>query len=748
MRDHPLGLSRPSSRHGRELGRHDLKAMDIALGCRVGVPPLRSFSGKPAGRSIGGDCYFRFAVSYSWKDKIRNYGLWQRAIAFFATLFVIFVFLPKEKLFKFEYQLKQPWKHEKLIAPFDFGIRKTPAELQAERQDIIDAQPPIFRLDNSITDRILLDIDREVRASVGDSNAACDTLLGSTIDLLGQLMQVGLIERSNAIVKEMKPIDQLFILHEGQLVRMELRNTLNIQEVLDTVATELETAEDTVCSAAINQAVLGNLAPNALYDDSITQRLLQQAFDEMIAVKGKINKGQAIIDRGDIVEEYEYDVLESLRAEYDERTISRTGLQWSLLGEIGIVVVLLGLLVLFIYLNEERIFNDARPVTLALSLVSIAFVMCSMAFVSDSISVFVIPIGIAPLLLRMFYDFRISIFTFITLVLIIALFSPNPLEFTIIQVCAISFATLYQASSTKRSRMLGTAMLVFLGYSVIYTFISVAQSGNWTSLETENYGWFAINGLLCTLVFPLIYIVEKVFGYISETTLLELSESNQPLLHELAIKAPGTFQHSLQVANLCEKVAARIGGNSVLLRTASMYHDIGKMNEPQFFIENQLPENNPHDDLEPEESASIIIKHVIKGVELARYHKIPMDIIQFIQTHHGTSTVRFFLKRAQEKAALTGAEVDIAKFTYPGPKPKTKEHAILMMADSVEAASRSLKKYDAVMIDELVDKIIDHQISENQFINADITFRDINQVKKIFKKRLMNMYHVRIEYPR
>lgn len=685
-------------------------------------------------------------MSYSWKDRIRNYGLWQRAIAFLATLAVIYAFLPKEKLFKFEYQLNQPWRHEKLIAPFDFGIRKTESELKAERQDIIDAQPPIFRLDHRITDRILLDIDREVTATTKDSSTTCDEALNNTIEQLAQLLSTGLIERSNATVKELTPIDDIFILDEGQLIRMQLRNALSIQDVLDTIAKGLEKARDTACRAAISKAVLGNLGPNALYDDSITQRLLQQSFDEMVAVKGKINKGQAIIDRGDIVGEYEFDVIESLRAEYDERTISQTGLQWSLLGEMGIVTVLLGLLVLFIYLNEERIFNDARPVTLAFSLVSTAFIMCSLAFVSDSISVYVIPIGIAPLLLRMFYDFRISIFAFITLVLIIALFSPNPLEFVIIQICAISFATLYQASSTKRSRMLGTALLVFVGYSVIYTFISVAQSGNWTSIKTEHYGWFAINGLLCTLVFPLIYIVEKVFGYISETTLLELSESNQPLLRELAIKAPGTFQHSLQVANLCEKVAAKIGGNSVLLRTASMYHDIGKMNEPQFFIENQLPDNNPHDDLEPEESAAIIINHVIKGVELARYHRLPVDIIQFIQTHHGTSTVRFFLRRAQEKASATGAVADQSQYTYPGPRPKTKEQAILMMADSVEAASRSLKSYDRSSLEALVDRLIDHQRQDGQFEEAPITLKDISDAKTVLKAALMGIFHQRLSY--
>jgi hypothetical protein len=342
----------------------------------------------------------------------------------------------------------------------------------------------------------------------------------------------------------------------------------------------------------------------------------------------------------------------------------------------------------------------------------------------------------------MFFDFRVSLFTFILLVLMVALFSSNPLEFILLQVSAISFATLYQSSSTRRSRILGTALLVFIGYSAIYIALSIAQNGGLAGIQTENFGWFAINGLMCTMVFPLIYVVEKVFGYISETTLLELSDSNQPLLKELAVKAPGTFQHSLQVANLAEKIASRIGGNAVLLRTAAMYHDIGKMNEPQFFIENQLPDNNPHDDLEPEESAGIIISHVTIGIEKAREHKLPMDLIQFIQTHHGTSTVRYFLKRAQER----DPQVDPQRFTYPGPRPHTKEQAILMMADAVEAASRSMKKVDREHIENLVDRIVDHQRSEKQFEDAPLTFRDITVAKEELKTALKGIFHQRISY--
>jgi cyclic-di-AMP phosphodiesterase PgpH len=685
-------------------------------------------------------------VSYSWKDRIRNYAGWQRAGAFLLTVLLILIFLPKERLFKFEYQLNQPWKHEKLLAPFDFGVQKTKQDILAEQEEIRENQPLVFSIHDDVTDQMIADIDGRVRSNYSDSVFPCEPPLNESLELFAEMMNLGLIERSNEAAKKLKPFDDIMLYQNNQLVRMPLHKALSIQDVIDTLDSKLTEASDTICQTNVYSAIREHLAPNALYDDSLTQMLLTTSLSQLVQIEGKVDQNTTIIDQGDVVSETKFKILESLKSEYEERTLSNTGLQWSLIGEIAIVIALLSLLMVFIHMNQNRLFNDPRPITLALALIGVSFIMSSLAFGSAAISIYAIPIGITPLLLRMFYDFRISIFSFVILVLIIALFSSNPLEFSLIQISAISFATLYQASSTKRSRILGTALLVFIGYSVIYTFISLAQNGSLINLNTAYFGWFAINALLCTFVFPLIYVVEKIFGYVSETTLLELSESSQPLLRDLAIKAPGTFQHSLQVANLCEKVASKIGGNSILLRTAAMYHDVGKMNEPQFFIENQLADNNPHDDLEPEESAAIIVNHVIRGVEMCQEHNLPMDLIQFIQTHHGTTKVRFFLKKAQIQAEAAGAEVDEAIFSYPGPTPKTKEHAILMMCDSVEAASRSLKKYDRQSLDELVERIIDTQRSEGQFEEAAITLKNISDAKIAIKNVIHGIYHQRISY--
>jgi putative nucleotidyltransferase with HDIG domain len=680
-------------------------------------------------------------VKFNWKDRLRNYAFIQRALAYVFTLLVILLFFPKQDLFRFEYQLNQPWKHDKLIAPFDFGIRKEAAELAAERQAIADAQPPVFSLDQAIDQRILVGMDDAWEAAGDSVHQHCDSMRMEGMRLMAKLLREGIVHQGEA-TRNLQPSDQIMLERAGTLDRIYFGQALSISKAIDLLHAWAQDHPNDACLELMVRVAREHLASNAVYNDSLTQRLIQGASSDIIEVQGKINHGQEIIDRGELVSPERFRALESLKLEYAERTISRTGFRWSLAGEMAIAALLLGLLVLFVYMNQDRRFNDPRPITLALSMLAIAFALSSLAYSSKSVSIYVIPIGIAPLLLRMFFDFRLSLFSFFVLVLMVALFSSNPLEFILVQVSAISFATLYQSSSTKRSRMLGTAVLVFIGYSVIYTAISVAQNGGFEGLHTENYGWFAINGLLCTMVFPLIYVVEKIFGYVSETTLLELSDSNQDLLKELAIKAPGTFQHSMQVANLSEKVASRIGGNAVLLRTAAMYHDIGKMNEPQFFIENQVPDNNPHDDLEPEESAAIIIGHVIQGVEKAKEHDLPIDIIQFIQTHHGTSKVQYFLKKAREQDPNT----DAARYTYPGPKPATKEQAILMMADAIEAASRSLKRYDRESLEGLVDKIIDYQLAEGQFEEAPITYRDISTARAVLKSALKGIFHQRISY--
>ena len=664
----------------------------------------------------------------------------QRVMVLLFSVLVIAIFLPKGALFQFEFQLGQPWKHDKLIAPFDFGIRKSTEELNNELDKIKENQIPVFSIENEVTESVLHRLD-EAWIAQTDSIIPCDSARLKHVFLMTTMLQKGIVRQDSAL-SSLNNDDLIYIERQGTLEKLLVSEALKLKDVVSSVLELSSAYEDTLCKqlwiAISNKYILSNTT----YNDSLTKRMLEASLAEVITIEGKVRQGEQIIDQGEVVDFAKLKVLESLKAEYEDRTISKSNFQWSFFGSLGVVIALLGLLMLFVYMGQDQIFNDPRPVTLALTLVTISFAVTSLAHHSNSLSVYAIPIGITPLLMRMFFDFRVSIFSFFALILITALFSSNALEYIVLHTGAISFATLYQSSSIRRSRMLGTAFLVFFGYSVFYVLISLAQNGSLDAITTAQFGWFAINGLLCMMVFPLIYVVEKIFGYISETTLLELSDSNQPLLKELAMKAPGTFQHSLQVANLAEKLASKIGGNTVLLRTAALYHDIGKMNAPQFFIENQMPDNNPHDDLEPDESAAVIIEHVHQGIEMARKEGLPIDIIQFIQTHHGTSKVKYFLKRAQEK----GEEIDLTDYTYPGPRPNTKEQAILMMADAVEAASRSLKNYDQKHLEDLVDRIIDQQLVDGQFEDAPVTFKDISAAKIVLKNALRGIYHQRISY--
>ncbi|MEM9024884.1 MAG: HDIG domain-containing metalloprotein, partial [Bacteroidota bacterium] len=373
----------------------------------------------------------------------------------------------------------------------------------------------------------------------------------------------------------------------------------------------------------------------------------------------------------------------------------------------------------------------------------------SMAAVSlhfEAVDMYALPFCILPIIIRTFFDNRLATFVAIIAIVLIGFLAPNGFEFVYLEVIAAVAAIFSLATLRKRSQMLGTAVIIFCTYSICYFAIAVIQEGDFSTIDWNKLAWFGISAVLTLLVYPLIFVFEKLFGFLSDVTLMELSDTNSSLLRELATHAPGTFQHTLQVANLAEAAALEVGGDPLLVRTGSLYHDIGKMADPAFFIENQASDNNPHDDLDFKESARIIISHVIKGIEMAKKHNLPELIIDFIRTHHGTTKTMYFLQSYRN--AHPDETVDEAQFQYPGPAPYSKETAILMMADSVEAASRSLKKHDADTIGSLVDNIIQSQADQGQFEHADITFKDISNIKKIFKKMLMNIYHVRIEYPK
>ncbi|MBL0071450.1 MAG: HDIG domain-containing protein [Bacteroidetes bacterium] len=416
------------------------------------------------------------------------------------------------------------------------------------------------------------------------------------------------------------------------------------------------------------------------------------------------------------------------------------------LNNLLIIAIGLTVLLLFLAVLRKDIFADNRKVMLIFVLMMLMIGAYTAIMKFSTLSTYVVPLCVLPIVIRVFFDTRLALFTHVITVLILGSVAPNGYEFVFMQTIA-GMVTIFSVTHLrKRAQLFISAGMIFISYMICYLALSVIHEGSLNQVNVTNMTWLVGNVLLTLFAYPLIYIFEKLFGLTSDITLMELADTNSALLRELSIKAPGTFQHSMQVANLAEAAAFKIGGNTLLIRVGALYHDIGKMEMPMYFIENQSTGVNPHDELSFEESASIIISHVIRGIEKARKNKLPDLIIDFIRTHHGTSMVQYFyqsfLKNYPEQI------VDEDDFRYPGPLPFSKETAVLMMADSVEASSRSLAKPDADSINNLVDSVIDRQIEQQQFVNCDITFKDISSIKKIFKKMLMSIYHVRVEYPK
>jgi hypothetical protein len=458
-----------------------------------------------------------------------------------------------------------------------------------------------------------------------------------------------------------------------------------------------------------------------------------------------IPKGLMVISRGDMVDKENFLVLESLRKEYQDKLGSSGSYYLIMLGQLIMVSIVLLMFYIFLVKYRSDLAQNNWQVTFLLMLILGMVLSSSIVQRIDNINLYLVPFCLLPVIVRSFFDSRIALFTHIVALIIVGFEAPNGFEFMFLELIAGIIAIFSLLSLQNRSQLFVSMLIVFVTYSASYFSIAVMQEGDIMNIDLTMFIWFAGSVGLTFLAYPLIYLFEKSFGFLSEVTLLELSNTNNKLLRQMASEAPGTFQHSLQVASLAETAIYEIGGNALLVRTGALYHDIGKLNAPMYYIENQVTGVSPHDDLSFEESASIIINHVLKGIELAKNNNLPEQLIDFIRTHHGTSTVQYFYRSYLSN--FPEGELDKNHFSYPGPKPFTKEMAVLMMADSVEAASRSLPEYTTESVGKLVDKIIDYQFNEGQFDSANITLKDIKEIRAIFKKKLLNIYHVRMEYP-
>jgi putative nucleotidyltransferase with HDIG domain len=668
------------------------------------------------------------------------------------TVVLIVFMLPKDISFKYEYEIGKPWLYESLTAPFDFAINKTPEELESERAKVLENVKSYFKFNDEVQEKKTTDFIKDATTKWNllkpSQNPYHDSIERSKQLDIGAAILDAVYDKGIILLPEdfqkKSPSFVIMLNHDKTAEAKELRQLYTPQTAYKYIENVLENdqkADKTFLLPLLENA----LTQNVFYDDALTHMIYKDQLDNISSTNGILQKGEPIITTGELVDKKKFRLLESLKSEYESRIGNKSNSVNIISGQLIVVSLAIGMLILFLAIFRKEVYSDNRKIIIPLLLILLTVGIYALSMSSSLFSPYLIPFCIVPMIIKAFFDTRMAMFVHLTVMLIIGFISPNGFEFIFIQIIAGIVTTFSIVSLRKRSQLFITSSAILLAYIISYIGVSKLHSEYYSSINWINIGWFGANALLTLLAYPMIFIFEKLFGITSEVSLLELVDTNSPLMRQLALKAPGTFQHSLQVSNLAEAAIAKINGNTLLVRAGALYHDIGKIDNPRYFMENQVTGFNPHDDLTFEQSATIIIGHVNKGIEIAGKYNLPDQVVDFIRTHHGTTMVQFFYQSFLKN--YPDQIVHENTFRYPGPTPFSKETAVLMMADSVEAASRSLKKIDAETIESLVEIIIDQQIDLGQFANSDITFRDINRIKRIFKRMLISIYHVRVEYP-
>ncbi len=705
---------------------------------------------------------------------LSNYKNLGTILVFILAFLLIAYMMPRERKFTSDFQKGNPWKEENLTAPFKFSIYKTAEEYQAESDSVLNDLKLYFTFDpyqfaeqlNKFKDGFRMEWVRyslqefkipDEKTYDESSRYLANHILQNYYDdfiykLLEKIYLKGIIEipESDVAFDESTYI----VLLRGNIAEeknaSELFTPKSAYEFIKVkIQEEIGSGPQKYISRYMDffdQFELDKyISANIFYNADASEREKTERLAEVSRKKGMIQQGELIISEGEIVTQEKFQILQSLKISYNEQQ-GNVNKFLVLSGKLIFVLLSLLLIYVFLYNFRREVLHDLVNTSFILFMVILMIFVASTTAKLEKVSFYIIPFTILPIILRTFFDERVAVFVHVLTIMIIGFIAPYGYEFIVLNILAGIVAIFSLTNQVRRSRFFLSALLVVITYCLAYYGMSVVHEGSFANIKLETFANFGLNGVLILISFLLIWVFEKTFGFLSDTTLMELADTNQPLLRKVAEIAPGTFQHSLQVANLSEEAIHRIGGNPLLVRTGAMYHDIGKTHDPIYFIENQTSGINPHDILEFEESAKIIISHVEKGIELAKKNNLPDAIIDFIRTHHGTTTVQYFYKSYIKK--YPEQEVDVKKFSYPGPKPYSKEMAVLMMADAVEAASRSLHEFSQESINDLVENIITKQLNQDQFEDAPITYVDIKTVKEVFKTRLQNIYHARISYPK
>jgi len=658
-----------------------------------------------------------------------------------AVLLVTYLF-PRQSSFKYSFNEGRPWQYGLLTAPFDFPIYKTTEQLQAEQDSLLQYYEPYFEIDDEVQKNALADFDADVNLKERMSELSADYKLYIR-KKLQEVYEEGIM-RSEDYDRIAASVTGGLRLKEGNMAdSRNVESFFTIRSAYEKVLDDLPESMDVelLRSADINDYIRENI----IFDAATSEKAEKEFIQQIDISRGMVQLGQRIIDQGEIVDAHTYNILSSLKRVTEERSGGAGKNSEIIVEQLMLILLMFGSFYMYLLFFRPNEYRNRKHVVFMVLLIVIFLLLTAVTVRFELFSVFIIPYAIVTILIRTFIDSRTALFTSLITVILSSLMVPYPFEFIVIQMSVAMVSIFMLKEFSERSQLIRSSFFILLTYVLVYVGLTLYQEGSIKETNWVMLIYFLINFIFIMFSYTLVYLVEQSFGFISGVSLVELSNINKPLLKELSEKAPGTFQHSMQVSNLAMAAASKLGANASLIRTGALYHDIGKMVNPAFFTENQTPGMNPHAGLPFEESARIIINHVKDGVKIAQKNNIPKQIIDFIETHHGTSMPKFFY--ISWKNANPGKEVNESDFRYPGPNPFTREEAIMMMADAVEASSRSLPEYTEESIRTLVDKIIDAQLYEGYFKLAPITFRDIQTVKDVFVEKLQTIYHSRIAYP-
>ena len=655
------------------------------------------------------------------------------------TVALIVWFMPRNEKQQFRYDVGKPWMYGSFIAKFDFPIYKTDETIKAEQDSAMELFQPYYNYNAKIE-------AQEIAKFKNDFKNGFDNLpagyLSIIIDRLHRLYQAGIINTPeyNNIAKD--STNMVRVVNGKRAESHQINCIYSTMSAYEMIFNDEILGKERHVLQRMN--LTNYITANLIYDKSRSETEQNDLMSSIPIASGMVMSGQKIIDRGEIIDDYTYRVLNSLDRELQRRDANKTTITNTVIGQLLYVTILVSLFTVFLTLFRKDYFDNSRSILMLYSMITLFPIVVSEMMKHNFFSIYIIPFAIVPIFIRVFMDTRTAFIAHAVMILICAATVKYQYEFIIIQLVAGLVAIYSLRELSKRAQLFKTALFVTVSSCLVYFSLQMMQNYDLMKMDQSMYSHFAINGVLLLLAYPLMYLIERTFGFISNVTLFELSNTNKGLLRDLSEIAPGTFQHSITVGNLAAEIANRIGANSLLVRTGALYHDIGKMENPVFFTENQVG-FDPHKDLPYTESARIIISHITEGVKMAEKYDLPSFIKDFILTHHGLGITKYFYIKYQNEHPEE--EVDKKLFSYPGPNPFTREQALLMMADTVEAASRSLPEYTEESISGLVNRLIDDQVNNGYFTDCPITFRDISQAKLILTERLKAIYHTRISYP-